>query len=192
MRRQNLLASFGPPDRGGELSKGEYLFRRGDEATGAFVLEDGRVELVRAQESGSELTLHRVYPGASFAEAALFSSRYHCDCRAPLPSRVAVYSRSRVATALGENPRLAYDWARQLADQVRYQRTLLEVRSIAAAEERIVAYLQMPGHDGYVEPPSLRALAAELGLAEETVYRAVARLAGAGRVVRAGSTLRLS
>lgn len=190
MKREHLLADFGPPDRSQELQAGDYLFRRDDDAHGAFVLESGHVQLIRALESGNELTLHRVYPGSSFAEAALFNSTYHCDCRAPVVSRVAVYSISRLTASFAHDPRLALTWAHRLADQVRHQRTLLEVRAIASAEERIVAYLRMPAHEGSaVELPSLRALAAELGLAEETVYRAVSRLVSAGRVERMGATL---
>ncbi len=192
MNRQHLLSDFGEPDRRRDLNKGEYLFRRGDEVFGAFLLEAGRVEMVRAQESGNELALHRVHPGASFAEAAVFSTDYHCDCRAEIASRVAVYSSARVASTLEADPALALAWARRLADQIRDQRALLEVRSVASAGDRILAYLRLPTHEPGVEPPSLRALAAELGLAEETVYRTVARLEREGSIVRRGAALRVS
>jgi CRP-like cAMP-binding protein len=193
MGRQHLLSDFGEPDRHRDLRKGEYLFRRGDAVFGAFVLESGRVELVRAQQSGAELALHRVHPGASFAEAAVFGASYHCDCRAEIASRLAVYSSARVASALQADPTLALAWARRLADQVRDQRALLEVRSLASAGDRILAYLGLPAQEaGGAEPPSLRALAAELGLAEETVYRAVARLEREGAIVRRGAALRLA
>ena len=190
-RDQHLLSHFGEPDRRRELGRGEYLFRREDEVVGAFVLESGRVQLLRALESGGELILHRVHPGSSFAEAALFGDRYHCDCRSQAASRVAVYSKERVMSAVAADPALALAWARGLAEQVRDQRALLEVRSVASAAARIVAFLSLPGNAGGVEPPSLRALAAELGLAEETVYRAVARLEREGLISRRGASLRL-
>ena len=193
MSRDHLLSDFGVPDLHRALGKGDFLFRRGDETWGVFVLEVGRIELVRAQASGTELTLHRAYPGASFAEAALFSARYHCDCRARIPSRVAVYSRDRITAALAGDPKLTLAWARRLAGQVRDQRALLEVRSITRAQDRILAYLQLPFRDGAdTELPSLRSLASELGLAEETVYRSVARLERAGKIERHGRMLRLS
>ncbi len=192
-RPRHLLADFGEPDRRRELRRGEYLFRRDDEVVGAYALETGRVQLARALESGGELVLHRVYPGGSFAEASLSGERYHCDCRAEMASRVAVYEKERVNRALEASSGLALAWARRLSEQVRDQRALLEVRSVASASDRIVAYLSLPRHEAQgVELPSLRALAAELGLAEETVYRAVARLEAEGRIVRDGSALRLS
>ena len=192
MSPRHLLADFGEPDRHRELAPGEYLFRRGDRARAAYAVESGRVRLVRAQETGSELTLQRVHPGSSFAEAALFGPTHHCDARAEIRSRVAVYSAPRLAEALERDPELALAWARRLAEQVRHQRALLEVRSIASAEERILAYLTL-GSDaaGELQLPSLRALASELGLAEETVYRAVARLERSERIARRGSALRL-
>ena len=193
MNGRHLLADFGDADRLHELAPGEYLFRRGDRARAAYAVESGRVHLVRAQASGSELTLQRVHPGASFAEASLFSASHHCDARAEIRSRVAAYSSSRLVAALEGDPELALTWARRLADQVRRQRALLEVRSIASADERILAYLNLTADQkGELSLPSLRALASELGLAEETVYRAVPRLERDGRLLRRGPTLRLA
>lgn len=188
MSGRNLLAEFGEPDRRKELGRGDYLFRRGDRARAVYRLEAGRVHLVRALESGSELTLHRVHPGTSFAEAALFGAAHHCDARAEIPSRVASFSIARVKAALESDSRLVLAWTRRLAEQVRDQRALLEVRSIASAEERLLAWLALSPGQG---PPTLRALAAELGLAEETVYRAVGRLERQGLIRRRGAALGL-
>ena len=193
MKAPDLLSLFGRPDRVRELERGEYLFRRDDPASGCFRLEAGRARLVRAHASGHELTLHELFEGSTFAEAAVFGRRFHCDCRADSASRVAVFDRRRVRSALESDPGLALEWAEHLARQVRDQRALLEIRSIPSARERVLSYLEWRsgGTPAEVELNSLRALATALGLADETVYRTVRRLVEDRLIERDRSRLRL-
>ena len=56
------------------LAQGEYFFHRGDEAHSFFVLESGRVEVMRELE-GHELRLNTLGPGDCFGEMSLIECR---------------------------------------------------------------------------------------------------------------------
>jgi CRP-like cAMP-binding protein len=62
-----------------DLRAGATLFRQGDPAVAVYVIERGRIALVRHTSEGRRVTLFTAGAGESFAEAALFSEVYHCD-----------------------------------------------------------------------------------------------------------------
>jgi len=176
-----------------ELGRGEFLFRAGDRARWVFAVEKGRVRLERPLADGFVLTLHTARRGESFAEAALFGERYHCDAVAETASRVVAVDGAEALAVLTAEPGTALELARRLAEQVRALRALLEIRNIRSAEERLVRYLQLQPLLG--EPPDerpLRAIAAEIGLREETLYRTVRRLEEAGTLRRDRRRIELS
>ena len=46
--------------------------------------------------AGAQVAMHSVRPGELFAEASLFSARYHCDAVASRASEVLVYPKREV------------------------------------------------------------------------------------------------
>ena len=52
------------------VPEGEFFFREGDQASSMFVLEVGRVEVLKGWR-GQELVLHKLKPGDCFGEMAL-------------------------------------------------------------------------------------------------------------------------
>ena len=67
----------------------------------------------------SHVALHfTASAGEIFAEAALFATRYHCDAVAVLSSRVRVYRKANLLTAMRAEPALLEDFAATLAGQL--------------------------------------------------------------------------
>lgn len=71
-----------------EVADGQYFFRQGDEATCMYVLEAGRVAVIKSWQ-GRECLLHHLGEGDCFGEMALLdmhprsaSVRAECHCRA--------------------------------------------------------------------------------------------------------------
>ncbi|MFS2011615.1 hypothetical protein ACCD06_17315 [Azospirillum sp. CT11-132] len=97
--------------------------------------------------------------------------------------------------ALEDNPQAALALARGLASHVRDLRSRLELRNIRSAPERVVAWLRLQVSG---DPPMLRLdrpwteIAAEIGLTHEAIYRALAVLERAGRLVRENGVVTLS
>lgn len=82
---------------------------------------------------------------------------------------------------------------RELAAEVRTLRQRLELRNVRPASERLLCHLALQQDRG--EPAAdrpLAALAAELGLTPEALYRIVARLEREGVVHRQGRCIELA
>jgi CRP-like cAMP-binding protein len=132
--------------------------------------------------------------GESFAEAALFSDVYHCDAVAEVPSRVTIVPKGEMHALLNSRGQAAEQLMARLAHQVQVLRTRLELRSIRGARERVWQALILAAKPGSrtikLEKP-LNAMASEIGLTQEALYRAVAALEAAGRIRRRGRRIDL-
>ena len=174
------------------LAADAALFHQGDPARAAFAVREGRVRLVRHGEDGRSLTLHVARPGDSFAEAALFSDRYHCDAIADIPSSVAVFPIAALRKALSADPALSDRFMALLAGQVRDLRARLELRNIRSARERVLGWLLLVGAEsGVVLDRPLKQVAGEIGLSHEALYRTLAALERDGLVARDGGRITL-
>jgi CRP-like cAMP-binding protein len=169
------------------LDKGEALFRQGDPATCIYRVTRGRIRLLRHLKEGTSVVVQLARPGETFAEAALFSDRYHCEAIADTPSAVTVLPKTGLLTALSADQGLCMDFAQGLAEQVRDLRTRLELRNIRSASERILTWLRLQTTG---VPPTVwldrpwTQVAPEIGLTAEAVYRSLAALEQQGRIVR--------
>lgn len=76
------------------LTAGAALFRQGDTSFGIFLLVNGRIRLQRITPDGAAVSIHLARPGELFAEASLFSERYHCDAVAEVGSEVWAIRKS--------------------------------------------------------------------------------------------------
>ncbi|MDA8021191.1 MAG: Crp/Fnr family transcriptional regulator [Thermoanaerobaculia bacterium] len=170
------------------FERGQFVFRRGDAAGTVYRIETGRLRLERHLADGAAVTLAVLGPGDLVAEAALFSDVYHCDARAEIGSRLLAYPKSEVLAGLEREPEALLKWSRHLASQVRRLRALLELRSIKRADDRVLSYLELQealGETWNGDRPS-SAIAAEIGLTPEALYRTLARLDRQGEIHRRG------
>lgn len=190
--RKNMLGLLnglmGDDLRRVRAAAGMCLFRQGDAARGLFVLEAGRVRLLRHTPDGNEVILHTARPGESLAEASLFAEHYHCDAVALEDSVALLAPKERLRALLRTRPEAAEILFATLARQVRELRARLELRNIRRAEDRVLAALRLrAGEDGEVVlTGTWKDMAAELGLTHETLYRALARLTRRGIIRRSG------
>ncbi|HHN66879.1 MAG TPA: Crp/Fnr family transcriptional regulator [Thermopetrobacter sp.] len=169
-----------------DLKTGETLFRQGDAARGMYLLETGRVRLVRHTPDGHQVPLHTVSPGESFAEASLFASEYHCDCVCLAAARVTLLPSCEIIGLLRSGDDAGLALVGRLAAHVRDLRARAELRAIRDVRLRLLSALRMRmDAAGRVRlQGSLKALAAELGMAHETLYRALADLQRGGHLGR--------
>jgi len=176
------------------LSPGETLFRRGDEPKGLFIVESGEVRLSRVDSDGREITLFRAHGGDLLAEASLFSDMYHCDATAAAPTVVRLVPKAALLEAFDRDPPAARGFMALLARQVMALRTRLENRNLKTARERVMHHLALhaEGHGRSVPiTGNLKAMAAELGLSHESLYRTLAALEAEGAIARDGHEIRL-
>jgi CRP-like cAMP-binding protein len=159
------------------LRRGEVLFNQRDAAGAVFWVMSGRLRLERHLDRGQVITLGVARAPAVIAEASLFAEQYHCRAVAETVSSISVVPKARVLDLLQADASFAASFVRALATEVRELRHLLELRNIRPAAERLLSYLALEEEQGGAKADRpLVALAAELGLTAEALYRTLAKL----------------
>ncbi len=155
-----------------QLQDGEALFHDGDPVRQmGFVLE-GMVRLLRHTAGGVPVVLQAAGPGDVIAEASAYSVNYHCGAISHGQTRLIVQPVSVFRAALLADAALAEAWAAQLAHAVQRARTRAELRTLRTVADRLDAWLgenrTLPDRGQW------QALAAELGVSREALYRELA------------------
>lgn len=168
------------------LAAGEALFHKGDQSFGIFRLVRGRIRLVRMTPEGAEVPMHIPRPGELFAEASLFSTRYHCDAIASAECEVLVYPKADIVEQLKKNEEEMWEFTREMAHRLQSLRTQLEIRQIRSASQRVLQSLQLrcDATGQWTREGTLKQFAEEIGLTHEALYRALAALKEEGFIKR--------
>ncbi len=122
------------------LIAGQLLIQQGESAQAIYFVESGRIRLVSFTEE-QIITHYFVEAGESFAETVLFSETYSCTAIAEVDSRVSVVPKQLFLESLHTSSELTEVYIRQLIQRFLSLKTLLELRSIRSARERIMRYL---------------------------------------------------
>lgn len=195
----SVIASLNPAVRRArverKLKAGQSLFRRGDRTTGLFEVVKGTLRLARVDQSGRETILYRAAPGDLIGEASLFSPVYHCDAIATSDAIVHLYPKSVILEEFQRNQKAAQSFMAMLARQIMSLRTRLEQRNIRSARERVRHYLAVnasPDGRTVILPGTVKALASELGLTHEALYRTLSQMEGDGEIERLNNKITLA
>ena len=164
-----------------EMRKDDHLFRQDDLTHGIFRVEAGQVDLQRITPAGHIVTLHRATAGTLFAEASLFSDRYHCDAICVRPGAVLRLDKNHILERLATDRTFSLAFNRTLAQQVQGYRQTLELTSIRSARDRTLAAVSL----GYLSG-SVTEMAHRVGLTHEACYRALRDLCDTGLLIRTG------
>jgi CRP-like cAMP-binding protein len=156
------------------LASGEVLFRADDPVRALYRVEAGAMRLVRLLPHGAELLIQRATTGDILAEASLFASTYHCDALAEEVTRLRGVSIQQAAAALERDPAVAREFTRYLALEVQAARARAEITSLRTVEARLAAWLALNG-GSLPQRGRWRALADEIGVTPEALYRALAK-----------------
>lgn len=176
------------------LSANEFLFRRGDETTGLYVVVNGSVKMTRIGPSGKDAVLYVARSGDPLAEASIFSPIYHCDAIALTDTKVRFYPKAAFMRQFERDHRFAESFLATLGRQLMIARTRFERVCLHSARERVLHFLtlEVDSETHSVEiPGTLKEFASELGLTHEAFYRTLAQMAKDGEIERSGNTIKL-
>jgi CRP-like cAMP-binding protein len=169
---KRLLTELSARER--KLSRGESLFRIGDEVESLFLVVTGELRVTHLLHHGMELTLQRPVAGAIVNESSLFAEHYDCDAEATRSATVRAVPIQRAVAALRGSCELACSWARHLEGEVRRARTQVQILSLRTVAERLDAWFALnPG--GLPSRGRWHRLAGEIGVSVEALYRELAR-----------------
>jgi len=176
-----------------DLARGALLFHAGRRPLHMHHVDEGEVTLQRTGADGALLVLQRVQHGW-VAEASLESERYHCDAVALARSRITRLPRLALREALKADAAFAMRWVSMLNQEVRRLRQQCERLSLNTVQARVMHLVETEGGpDGLPIGAGLKALAREIGVSHEALYRCTADLQRRGllqRVPGAPSLLR--
>lgn len=169
----------------GELrvTAGALLAGLGTRPQFMYFIHTGEIRLRRLSINGAEVVLQRVSAGF-IAEASLESRSYHCDVIAAEDSHLVAFPIKPFVMQLRTDPVFAQFWMTTLAREVRSLRAQCERLALRTARERIQHYVESEGSDGRLELRQTRkALAAELGLTHEALYRTLSAMVAEGALL---------
>ncbi len=171
-----------------DLEAGRQLFAQGDSCTGFFVVLDGQVRLHKAGTDGRDATLNVVRTGSSFAEAALFSGGvFPASAEAVGPSVLAFFPREPFLRLLREDQELCFKVMESLASWHHKLTHQVQQLSLQDTGERLWRWLQDQARDRVVRLAiPKKVLAAQLGMAPETLSRQLRSLPERG-LIQAGA-----
>jgi CRP-like cAMP-binding protein len=173
--RARLIARFGRT-----FLAGDALFREGEPAREAFLLQEGRVRLVRRVRA-VDRSFNVLRQGDLFGESALVDETPRQSTALALTEGVALaVDRQTFGSLLQHHPFVATRILEQLIRRVRDAEDQIEILLLEGTQSKIVNALlklaRVTGHGGVELAVSPVELSARVGLDVETVKRAVQRL----------------
>lgn len=179
--RERLLSRFGR-----SFSAGDVIFREGDAATEAYLLQEGRIRLIKTVRA-QERSLMLLKPGDLFGESALVVGSLRTSTAIALSDGVALALEPTTFQSLVQNsPALAARMVHQLVRRLRDAEDQIELMMLRDTQSKVVAALlkaaqhqatQAPRPDGIlVVAMSPMELSTRVGLDVDTVKSAVQRL----------------
>jgi len=175
------------------LTKGEALFREGQQVTGIYYVISGEVKALRHTSANNEAVMARAKAGELFAESAIAAPQYTCDAVAVKPSGLLFLPMEDLELALTD---AEFSKAFFLANaaNARRQCSRYERVRLRSARERVLHLLACEaGPDGVFHwPAPLTELAVELALEPETLYRVLRELETANEITRDKRSFRLT
>lgn len=179
------------------LACGERLFSQDEPANAFFIACGGSVKLFRGSAQGLEKIMRLVRNGQSFAESVLFTEppRYPVHAEAVTASLLAAVDREAYLALLRESFDSCRAVMAQMVNRIQAHWDEIEMLSLHSSEARVARYL-LNLHSNRCEtsttpiqlPTRKVLIAAQLGLAPETLSRALHSLRENGLItVKAAS-----
>ena len=172
---------------------GTLLWREGDDSGLLVALESGRVKIFRAVPTGGAVTIYLFGPGDVFGFMPFLDGQpYPASAQALDEATGLVVSRTDLRAAFERDPQVALALVKLLATRLREAFDRIEQSSVPEVLPRVAAALTslLPESAGpliVVElPVRAREFAAAIGIAPESLSRALTKLVQAGVLHRLG------
>ncbi|MEM7065574.1 MAG: Crp/Fnr family transcriptional regulator [Cyanobacteria bacterium P01_B01_bin.77] len=169
------------------VKSGEIIFHAEEPAPTIFGVQTGKIQLVRYLENGYMSHQYAVHSGAWFGEDGLFKPVYQNSAIATQPSQIIAIPTQTFLTLLQHEPELSLTFVGQLTEQLHIAKTLMTLRCIRSAYDRVLAYLNTVtavSKRTIVLDCSLKEIAEQICLAPEVVSRSLRKLQDNGVIRR--------
>ncbi|MBD2176805.1 Crp/Fnr family transcriptional regulator [Pseudanabaena sp. FACHB-1998] len=179
------------------FKKDETIFHQGSEATGFFIVQIGRVKVIKTAANGKEHILHLLTSGDYFAEVATFDGKaFPASAIALEDTELIFFPRLAFLDLLHQYPAIAINMLTSLATRARKLAQMVEDLSFKEVPQRLAAYLLDVSDRANGDPiinldVTKTQLASILGTISATLSRAFLHLSDAGLIAIHGSQVEL-
>lgn len=180
------------------LVSGQALFSQGDRAEVFFIVRSGAMKLFRVSAQGAEKIMRLVRGGQSFAESILFSDppRYPVHAQAAEDSELVAIEREAYLRILRESFETCRAVMAQMTLRIQAHWNEIEALSLHGAVPRVARYLleqlALQGRPEQLRLPAAKTqIAAQLGLAPETLSRGLRTLSENGAISVRGALVQV-
>jgi CRP/FNR family transcriptional regulator, dissimilatory nitrate respiration regulator len=177
------------------LRRGETLFRKGDPATGMYVVVYGEIKLISKTPTRGPRLSGVVGPGQSFGEPVMFLERPTLvDAQAASDSLLLHLPKAVVFDEIEHNPKFARHVIASLSQRIETLVRELDRQALGSGSERFIAWLLRrrrgrPGPLVVALPAAKAEIASQLNLTPEHFSRILRELTQAGVLQVAGRTI---
>ena len=177
------------------FSRGQIIFSEGDEGTGFYVVNSGRVKIFKLSSEGKEQILHIFGPGEPFGEVSLFAGQnFPANAEAMEKSRIFFFPRKAFAGLIKKTPSIAMNMLGLLSIRLRRFTHMIDDLSLKEVPGRLAAHLlflseQKKGSRELELSITKGQLASLLGTIPETLSRILGRMSTNGLIEMDGSKI---
>jgi CRP/FNR family transcriptional regulator len=177
-----------------EFSDGRMLFRAGDRAEGFYIVAEGAIEVFRGSAHRREQTLHVFGEGEVCGEVPLFSgSTYPASARARGSLKALVVPGDVFFDLAHRHPDMLLEMLAVLSRRLRGFADIIAELSLKDVQQRLGSYLldlsRKQDDRTFRLDASKGRVAAQLGTIQETLSRALAKMASRGWIEVHGKTI---
>jgi CRP-like cAMP-binding protein len=124
------------------LKRGETLFRKGDPATGMYIVVYGEIKLIATTPTRGRRLSGVVGPGHSFGEPVMFLERTApVEAQAASDALLLYLPKEAVFEEIERNPKFARRMIAGLSQRVERLVRELDMQALGSGKERFVAYV---------------------------------------------------
>ena len=158
------------------FSKGDALFKEGEECLKIGIVLSGEVKISTFSPSGKEIVFNTLKPNEIFGNNLIFSSSpfYKGYVLATKNSELAFIDKEQLIRLLKTNDEFLCAYLNIQSDFGTSERLLIELLSISSAKERLLFFLKQ--NNGRFKYDSISSLAASLSLSREALSRTISNL----------------
>ena len=165
---------------------GQTIFTQGASAASFFIVVEGWIKLVRTRSDGRQTLLTTFACGETFAEAvAMTGGRYPATAIAATEVSLARVSAEALRDEISARPEISFAMIAATAQHLHHMVRQIEQLKLQSGDERVADFLlgltdKELGSADFTLPFDKRVIANTLGIAQETLSRAFARLRAFG------------
>ncbi|SCN21528.1 cAMP regulatory protein [Clostridium sp. N3C] len=154
--------------------KGENIYLEGDKAEKLFIVNEGRVKVVKLSESGKEQIIRVLGPGEFMGELSLFThAPLNNNSEALETTTVCIIDGRQIETFIERRPSIALKILKEISIRLEKAENQIQALTIQDVEHRLAnALLTMANDENLVNLAiSKKDLASHMGMSRETLSR---------------------